>query len=116
MLIFDQTMRATTRQKRESKRVSRKSKTFQGGRFVIMSASQNASPNPAGSPSKSRGSGEEAGSPVAALFKIQPALNPLFVYGVKPEVHGGIFFSGDNTTLLYPSGCGISLYDSKVEL
>lgn len=79
-----------------------------------MYASQAASPNPAGSPSKSRGSGEEAGSPVAAHYKTQPALNPLFVYGVKPEVRGGIYFSGDNATLLYPSGCGISLYDSKV--
>ena len=44
----------------------------------------------------------------------EPTLDPLFVYGVKPEVSGGIHFSNDNTSLLYPSGCGIAIYDSKV--
>ena len=49
---------------------------------------------------------EETGGPVAAT------LQPLFTYGVKPDVHGGVHFTRSDT-LLYPSGCGISLYSTK---
>ena len=49
---------------------------------------------------------EEKGGPVAAT------LEPLFTYGVKPDVHGGVHFTRSDT-LLYPSGCGISLYSTK---
>ena len=45
---------------------------------------------------------EEAG-PISAK------LTPLFCYGVKPHVQGGIHFTGKNC-LLYTNGCGISLY------
>ncbi len=41
-------------------------------------------------------------------------LEPLFVYGVKPEVRGGIYFAKDTTSVIYPAGCGIALYDIKV--
>lgn len=43
-----------------------------------------------------------------------PAIEPLFVYGVKPDVRGGLYFAADNVTLLYPAGCGIAQFDSKV--
>ena len=39
-------------------------------------------------------------------------LEPLFTYGVKPDVFGGVHFTR-NDVLLYPSGCGISLYAMK---
>lgn len=44
--------------------------------------------------------------------EICATLEPLFTYGVKPNVHGGVHFT-KNDTLLYPSGCGISLYSTK---
>ena len=40
------------------------------------------------------------------------SLEPLFTYGVKPHVKGGVHFTKSDT-LLYPSGCGISLYATK---
>lgn len=43
-----------------------------------------------------------------------PAIRPLFVYGVKPDVHGGIFFAADNVNLWYVAGCGIAVYSTKV--
>jgi hypothetical protein len=45
-------------------------------------------------------------------------LEPLFTYGVKPDVFGGVHFTRSDV-LLYPSGCGISMYgmkDKKQEL
>ena len=39
----------------------------------------------------------ESGGAVAAT------LEPLFTYGVKPDVHGGVHFTRSDT-LLYPSG------------
>ena len=39
-------------------------------------------------------------------------VEPLFTYGVKPNVNGGVYFTKTDT-LLYPSGCGISLYSTK---
>ena len=41
------------------------------------------------------------------------ALEPLFVYGVKPDVHGGVTFARDNASVIYPAGCGIAMYDTK---
>ena len=50
-----------------------------------------------------------------SLHRIQSStLEPLFVFGVKPEVHGGIFFAGDNVNLLYAAGCGVAVYNTKV--
>ena len=46
------------------------------------------------------------GSPVCAT------LEPLFTYGVKPDVFGGVHFTRSDI-LLYPSGCGIALYAMK---
>ena len=49
---------------------------------------------------------------------IQVKINPLFCYGVKPNVFGGIHFTRENY-LLYVNGCGISLYhhgEKKQEL
>ena len=49
---------------------------------------------------------------------ISATLKPLFCYGVKPNVFGGIHFTRENY-LLYVNGCGISLYsqtDKKQEL
>ena len=49
---------------------------------------------------------------------ISAKLTPLFCYGVKPNVFGGIHFTRENY-LLYVNGCGISLYsqaDKKQEL
>ena len=49
---------------------------------------------------------------------ISVKLSPLFCYGVKPDVFGGIHFTRENY-LLYVNGCGISLYshnDKKQEL
>ena len=43
-------------------------------------------------------------------------LEPLFVYGVKPEVHGGVFFAGDGASVVYPAGCGVAVYNIKVRL
>ena len=40
------------------------------------------------------------------------ALEPLLTYGVKPDVHGGLYFTKTDT-VIYPSGCGISLYTAK---
>jgi hypothetical protein len=51
---------------------------------------------------------EDAG-PVCAT------LEPLFTYGVKPKVHGGVHFTKKDT-LLYPSGCGIALYSASDKL
>ena len=39
-------------------------------------------------------------------------LEPLLTYGVKPDVHGGLYFTKTDT-VIYPSGCGISLYSAK---
>ena len=41
-------------------------------------------------------------------------LDPLFVYGVKPEVRGGIYFAADNASVIYAAGCGVAQYNSKV--
>ena len=41
-------------------------------------------------------------------------LEPLFVYGVKPEVNGGVFFSSDGASVVYPAGCGVAVYNVKV--
>ena len=52
------------------------------------------------------------GGPICAT------LEPLFTYGVKPNVFGGVYFTRSDI-LLYPSGCGISMYamkDKKQEL
>ena len=49
---------------------------------------------------------------------ISAKLTPLFCYGVKPNVFGGIHFTRENY-LLYVNGCGISLYsqaEKKQEL
>ena len=40
----------------------------------------------------------------------------MFVYGVKPDVCGGIFFAGDGTSIVYPAGCGVAKYDTKVHM
>ena len=40
-------------------------------------------------------------------------LDPLFVYGVKPEVRGGIHFAADNVSVIYAAGCGVAQYNSK---
>lgn len=58
------------------------------------------------------GKDEEPSGPICAT------LEPLFTYGVKPNVFGGVHFTRSDA-LLYPSGCGISLYamkDKKQEL
>ena len=80
-----------------------------------MAPHQNLDPgSQATSPSKSIGQNEDLSpSPTASLARGNNSLEALFVYGVKPDVHGGIFFAGDNSTLLYASGCGISMYNSK---
>ncbi len=43
-------------------------------------------------------------------------LEPLFVYGVKPDVRGGIFFASDGATVMYPAGCGVALFNAKVSI
>ena len=45
----------------------------------------------------------------AEATPIQVKISPLFCYGVKPNVFGGIHFTRENY-LLYVNGCGISLY------
>ena len=39
-------------------------------------------------------------------------VDPLFTYGVKPGVKGGLYFTKIDT-LIYPAGCGISLYSKE---
>ena len=54
----------------------------------------------------------------AEATPISVKISPLFCYGVKPNVFGGIHFTRENY-LLYVNGCGISLYhhgDKKQEL
>ena len=54
----------------------------------------------------------------AEVVPISVKLEPIFCYGVKPNVFGGIHFTRENY-LLYVNGCGISLYsgnDKKQEL
>ena len=33
---------------------------------------------------------------------------------MKPEVRGGLSFAADNNSLLYPAGCGIAVFDTRV--
>jgi len=40
------------------------------------------------------------------------SLQPLFTYGVKPGVKGGIHFTRDHSTLLYPGMVGIGEYQT----
>ena len=49
---------------------------------------------------------KDEGGPICAT------LEPLFTYGVKPNVYGGVHFTRTDI-LLYPSGCGLSLYAMK---
>lgn len=58
----------------------------------------------------------DADSPGPAARRPSPSsLDPLFVYGVKPEVRGGLSFAGDsNASLIYPAGCGIAVFDTRV--
>ena len=49
---------------------------------------------------------EKSSAPICAT------LEPLFTYGVKPDVFGGVHFTRSDI-LLYPSGCGISMYQMK---
>ena len=40
------------------------------------------------------------------------AISPLFVYGVKQDVLGGIHFAADGASVVYAAGCGVALFDS----
>jgi hypothetical protein len=51
-----------------------------------------------------------------SLSSSPATLSPLFVYGVKPDVKGGIYFGSDNVSVIYAAGCGIAQYNSKVKL
>lgn len=61
--------------------------------------------------------GVEASGPVAVApmsLAQKSGLEPMFVYGVKPDVRGGIFFGSDHSSLFYAAGSGVAKYNTKV--
>ena len=62
------------------------------------------------------GAGAVAGGSSGGINSLskRSGLDPLFVYGVKPEVRGRIFFGSDSTSLIYAAGSGVAKYNTKV--